>query len=167
MDFNRTWQEYVHGFGEVGKADHWLGLEHVHHVTNNPRSYRLNFALTMVDGSRYFAKFQDFVLGGAAEGYRFSFSSLLPSGKADDCLSPLRGAPFSTYDNDSDGSPFVNCAERHGGGWWYKGDDCSPVCSPLGSLNKTTALWSQLLAEAFWSMNFGTISLAEVRGYLS
>ena len=168
VHFNRTWQEYVDGFGEVSKNDHWLGLEHVHHITGNPKVYRLTFSMVTANGSKYFAKFENFSLGGGAGGYSFSMgSNYTSSTKALDCLSPLQGAPFSTYDNDSDGSALVNCAQRYGGGWWFSGDNCSAVCSPLGSLNKVSDDWSRIWAEAFWSMTFATISLAEVVGYLN
>ena len=164
VDFNRTWREYDDGFGSVG-GDHWLGLRNARDITLSDRNYRLNFILTTPSGVLYYTEYRDFKMGGSADGYRFSINPFVPRKKAGDCLSALVGAPFSTYDNDSDGSALVNCAQRHGAGWWYKGDSCSSVCSPLSLLSSATNLWSGSFADAFWSTVNGTVSLSKVEGY--
>ncbi|XP_070182469.1 angiopoietin-related protein 4-like, partial [Littorina saxatilis] len=140
VDFNRTWQEYVRGFGQVS-GDHWLGLDHVRHLTlNEGKNYGLMFALTLSNGTKVYVLYSDFQLGGADTGYKFTMNPNVPNRPPGDCLSPLVGAPFSTYDNDSDNSTTINCAQRHGWGWWYSGDTCSSVCSALGRLNKNSDL---------------------------
>ena len=165
VDFNRPWQEYEDGFGHV-VGDHWLGLRHMRDITLNDRLYRLMFILTVPSGVRYYTEYKDFIIGGSADGYPFSMNSNVVPKKAHDCLSALVGAPFSTYDNDSDGSALINCAQRHGAGWWYKGDSCSSVCSPLSLLSSATNLWSGNFAYAFWSTVNGTVSLSEVVAFL-
>ena len=35
-------------------------------------------------------------------------------------MGPSNGMPFSTNDNDNDGSPTV-CTQRYYGAWWYNG----------------------------------------------
>ena len=165
VDFNRTWREYEDGFGSVG-GDHWLGLRNVRDITLNNRNYKLNFILTTPSGGLYYTEYRVFKMDGSADGYRFSIDPFVPRRKFRDCLSALAGTPFSTYDNDSDGSALVNCAQRHGAGWWYKGDSCSSVCSPLSLLSRATNLWSGSFADAFWSTLNGAVSLSKVEGYL-
>ncbi|XP_070174233.1 angiopoietin-related protein 4-like [Littorina saxatilis] len=125
VDFNRPWQDYVHGFGQVS-GDHWLGLDHVRHLTlNEGKNYGLKFTLTLFNGTKVYVLYSDFKLGGADTGYTFTMNPNVPNRSPGDCLSPLVGAPFSTYDNDRDNSTSINCAQQQGGGWWYSGDTCS------------------------------------------
>ncbi|XP_025077858.1 uncharacterized protein LOC112554335 [Pomacea canaliculata] len=69
------------------------------------------------NGSKLYVIYNNFVVKGEDSLYQFHFDSLNsvlnPTG---DCLSDLRGANFSTYDNDNDGDSSVNCASRHSGG---------------------------------------------------
>ena len=164
VDFNRTWQEYVEGFGPIG-GDHWLGLKHVQEITDNDRNYALIFILITPSGEIDYPKYNDFKMGGSAEGYRFSINPNVVDRKSDDCLSPPQGAPFSTYDNDVDGSTLVNCAQRYGAGWWYIGEDCSPVCSPLSLLSSASDLWSGSFKDAFWSTDSGNVSISKIEAY--
>ena len=39
VSFNRDWQEYRQGFGDLN-GDHWLGLQNMHLITEN-RQYKM------------------------------------------------------------------------------------------------------------------------------
>ena len=43
VSFNKDWQAYKVGFGNLS-GDHWLGLEHMHLLTEN-RRYTLRYVL--------------------------------------------------------------------------------------------------------------------------
>ena len=34
LDFNRSWDEYRNGFGNIGRGEFWLGNEKIHRLTN-------------------------------------------------------------------------------------------------------------------------------------
>ncbi|PVD19258.1 hypothetical protein C0Q70_19744 [Pomacea canaliculata] len=87
---------------------------------NPPRPLLCICVQTQVElknGSKLYVIYNNFVVKGEDSLYQFHFDSLNsvlnPTG---DCLSDLRGANFSTYDNDNDGDSSVNCASRHSGG---------------------------------------------------
>lgn len=38
VSFDRTYDEYKKGFGDLGSGDFWLGLENMHHITSQVRT---------------------------------------------------------------------------------------------------------------------------------
>ncbi|XP_025078493.1 microfibril-associated glycoprotein 4-like [Pomacea canaliculata] len=132
VNFTRSWREYRDGFGNVSDT-HWLGLENMHILTSQNRKYQLNVQ----------KKCNCFSLGKKPAG---------------DCLSDLRGANFSTYDNDNDGDSSVNCASRHSGGWWFHGNTCS-TCNPTGQLlQPANGLRTGDDSEVFWVKDLGNVA---------
>ena len=60
---------------------------------------------------------------GEESNYRLFYHMYTPTGSSDagDALGTYHfGANFSTFDRDNDGKRDENCAEVHGGGWWYR-----------------------------------------------
>ncbi|PVD24962.1 hypothetical protein C0Q70_15458 [Pomacea canaliculata] len=80
-----------------------------------------------------------------------------------DCLSDLRGANFSTYDSDNDGDSSVNCASRHSGGWWFRGNTCS-TCNPTGQLlQPANGMRTGVDSEVFWIKDLGDVVPSRIR----
>ncbi|XP_070181212.1 angiopoietin-related protein 1-like [Littorina saxatilis] len=136
IDFNRTWQEYVDGFGDVGQ-DFWMGLRNLYLFTN-ARQYDLVFYFTLNNGTYFFSIYKDFritenITYTASLGAYVENPSL--NGRP---LQNMSGKPFSTYDNDNDNAVGSNCGERFGGGWWFD------ACSELNANGRpmTTGVWS-------------------------
>ena len=50
--FNRTWVEYVAGFGESG-GNYWLGLENLHLITGTGKKYKLYLENAIFESCRY------------------------------------------------------------------------------------------------------------------
>lgn len=116
--FLRNWAEYEIGFGDRA-ASFWLGLEALHWLTSNTtQKITLRIDITDDNGKKGFAKYQNFVIGSAAEKYRISFGSY--TGNIGDGLLRSKDMSFSTQDRDNDVSLDTNCAGRYGGGWWHK-----------------------------------------------
>lgn len=162
LDFNRTWEEYRDGFGSLA-ADHWLGLDKLHLLTSS-RAYELRFRVRLENGSVYYHFYKDFVVRDQSAGYSFILGITDDMDRElGDCLTPLMGASFSTYDNDSDGDNTTNCAQRHGAGWWFLGANCSS-CNPLGPFINDTRLGVE--AEAFWTDKMGDMVPFTLYGYL-
>ncbi|XP_046585477.1 uncharacterized protein LOC124292442 [Haliotis rubra] len=141
VDFNRTFTEYKDGFGDL-EGNLWLGLEKFYYLTNHR-----NMVLKVVVKTNGYEKqtsfrqrfYNDFKLSSESDGYRFNFSSheTKPGEAAlGDCLTEVKGLPFSTIDNDRD-TKVGNCAKTHLSGWWYK--NCGP-CNPTGKLQPTSEL---------------------------
>ena len=48
-DFNRTWDDYKHGFGNFLVGEYWLGLEKIRRLTENKTENRLRIVLRVKD----------------------------------------------------------------------------------------------------------------------
>lgn len=115
--FSRSWVDYVNGFGSVD-GEYWIGLENLYALTNHDGPQELYVYMTNFNGSTRYARYDHFVVGTADEKYALkSLGKYI--GNAGDSIRFSLGAPFSTYDEDSD-THKLNCAEVHKGGWWYK-----------------------------------------------
>ncbi|XP_046565173.1 techylectin-5B-like [Haliotis rubra] len=132
-NFNRSWQEYKDGFGDVTK-DFWLGNDKLVYLTNK-RPQMLTFIFKDMSSTRqrvykHFTLSQD---GLYTMTYQTSWGATLPEKHGGDCLAELKGQPFSTFDRDNDDS-LLNCAQEHKSGFWFK--SCTP-CNPNGVWSET------------------------------
>ena len=74
VSFNRSWAEYVGGFGTLG-GEFWLGLEKIHRLTKGNPSPTLRFDLGAPDGTSRFEEYKAFTVGDAASKYVVSFGA--------------------------------------------------------------------------------------------
>lgn len=102
--FDRGWNEYEKGFGDL---DHefWLGLEAISYLTSKS-STELLIQLTEVESGRtvetYYKDFQ------VRSGPLYTLHLSQGIGEAGDPLSKYSGSAFSTPDRDNDSSSSVN-----------------------------------------------------------
>lgn len=151
QDFYRPWLEYKLGFGNIG-GEFWLGLENIHDLTGAAVN-ELLVELEDQDGVTVSAHYGAFSIASELERYRLrvladyqqhdtnvyeqrsGYSSSSNDNNAaeeaedgigaGDSLSYHAGSRFSTFDVDEDNWPEGNCAQSHGGGWWYNQCDRS------------------------------------------
>ncbi|KAI8493214.1 Fibrinogen- domains (FReDs) [Branchiostoma belcheri] len=126
--FNRTWEEYKHGFGNKN-GEYWLGNENIHRLTTQ-KDYILRIDMMDWDGNKRYAEYNTFRVSGESEQYRLTISGY--SGTAGDTITDsysikrggswqTSGQMFSTVDRDNDGHIFRSCSQRYGqGGGWYR-----------------------------------------------
>ena len=122
------------------------------------------------NGSNLFMQYQHFTISDADSGYRLYFNQtkLNETYLLGDCFSALYGAQFSAFNRDRDEADDVNCAARHGGGWWFRGSECS-TCNPTGPLRPPAAdgvTRSGVDDEAFWKENMGDLAMRKISMYL-
>ncbi|XP_076471196.1 microfibril-associated glycoprotein 4-like [Babylonia areolata] len=146
-DFYRDWEQYAEGFGDVS-GNHWLGLRKVHQLTQS-RCYMLVVQLNLANSTYYQRYYRNFTVSGERQHFVMDFNSSFHwVNFLGDCLSDVRGKPFSTYDadhDDADGS----CAERHHSGWWF--GNCT-LCNPTGELVQPMYNTSRTSdRQAFWT----------------
>ncbi|ESO84995.1 hypothetical protein LOTGIDRAFT_168256 [Lottia gigantea] len=127
VNFNRTWNDYVNGFGNT-HSEYWLGLQNIFDLTNNVPSFNLDITLNHSCSILY----PNFKLMYSTSDFVFS-ASAPPS---DGCFIgdiDFRGAQFVTYDRPS--TP-RSCALPQVGGWWYTPWPCTMnLNSPRDTLN--------------------------------
>lgn len=118
VDFNRSWDEYKEGFGDYGSGDFYLGNDNIHCLSSS-KLYNTRIDISY-QGASYAYVYPNFKLFGESDKYKFSFSGY--TGPRPEVNAYFNNAPFSTYDQDNDGTPSVSCDKATGSGWWHK--DC-------------------------------------------
>ncbi|KPU74085.1 uncharacterized protein Dana_GF22121, isoform E [Drosophila ananassae] len=115
-EFNRTYDQYINGFGDVNK-ENFIGLEKLHILTSQKPHEVL---LYQYKGRRYEVICENFVVGDRSEGYSLK--------QIDGCrgdtsqFNLIQGTKFSTFDRDQDGNPDHNWAHELGHGFWFNAE---------------------------------------------
>ncbi|KAH8252255.1 hypothetical protein KR026_010742, partial [Drosophila bipectinata] len=113
--FNRTYEDYERGFGDVGTAwyhEFFIGLNRLHHLTSGkPHEVGL-----ITDTGKDKRICDHFVVGDRSEGYKVKS---IGNCTGPDWMSPKQGSKFSTFDRDEDGVPGRNLAKEVDFGWWF------------------------------------------------
>ena len=123
VDFNKGWDDYVHGFGETD-GNYWMGLEEMHQLTT-AHEMSLDVNIETFEGEPFTVKLQTFYVGNAEGKYQMFFSGYSQtSDRLTRAMFPntYNGTKFTTWDRDNDSSDERNCAsQNYRGGWWYTG----------------------------------------------
>ncbi|XP_062135321.1 angiopoietin-related protein 7-like isoform X2 [Drosophila sulfurigaster albostrigata] len=114
-DFNRDWATYRKGFGSY-KSDFFLGLEKIHRITSLQR-FELYIHLVAVNGSVFYAGYDDFKISDEDNGYALSLGKFSET-IIIDSMRYSENMKFSTFDRDNDFGG-GNCADFYKSGWWY------------------------------------------------
>ncbi|NXA78122.1 FGL2 protein, partial [Thryothorus ludovicianus] len=119
-DFNRTWNDYKHGFGNLSR-EFWLGNDKIHLLTRS-QEMQLRIDLEDFNGIREYAKYDHFYVANEYLKYRLSVHGY--SGTAGDALHYSRSYNhdqkfFTTPDKDNDRYPSGNCGAYYSSGWWF------------------------------------------------
>ncbi|XP_060081812.1 SCO-spondin-like, partial [Ylistrum balloti] len=116
VSFNRSWTDYVTGFGDL-RGDFWLGLEYIHELTTQG----VHVVIDMIgkQGSSIRYSYDHFEVKNATTSYEL----LVANDNSVNCTSYSRlmynnGSKFSTPDK-----PGIHGCSSHGSGWWF--NECS------------------------------------------
>ncbi|XP_063615252.1 ryncolin-2-like [Penaeus indicus] len=112
--FRRTFIEYGLGFGDP-EQDHWLGLDHVHALTNQGHS-QIRIDMTDFDDDAFWAEYDFFYVGERER--RYALEAKYYRGDAGDSLSFHSGKDFQ--DN-----MYSDSYESLGGWWHARGKKCN------------------------------------------
>ena len=103
----------------------------------NAMCYSLYIQANMEPGIFHQARYNGFTVADASKNFSLGLHAYMThTNHLGDCLSEVKGRPFSTYDADHDGDVSTNCAQRHESGWWMgtlSGTGCT-LCNPTGRL---------------------------------
>ncbi|XP_034104830.2 fibrinogen-like protein 1 [Drosophila albomicans] len=110
--FNRDWATYREGFGSMD-SDFFLGLEKIFRLTNS-RRHELYVHLVELNGTIYYARYDDFKISDENNGYTLSLGGFM--GNVSDAMRNSENLKFTTFDRGDD----KRCADHYKSGWWYK-----------------------------------------------
>ncbi|XP_069834142.1 fibroleukin [Dendropsophus ebraccatus] len=120
ISFNRTWNEYKNGFGNLS-GEFWLGNDRLH-LLSKSSNMMLRIELEDFKGLKEFANYDLFYVANEYLKYKISVSGY--SGTAGDALQFSKQYNhdqkfFTTPDKDNDRYPSGNCGAYYGSGWWF------------------------------------------------
>ncbi|KAJ8047558.1 Fibrinogen-like protein A [Holothuria leucospilota] len=139
VDFNRGWSDYKDGFGCL-QSEFWLGNEKIVALTRQ-REYQLRIELTAKEGRPAHAKYSYFRLGDENAHYRLFLGTYSGNSGGQDSLDHHREMMFTTTDADHDDASERNCANTHGGGWWFGNCDHSNLNGNYGVDDEAGIEW--------------------------
>ncbi|XP_049285769.1 angiopoietin-2-like [Anopheles funestus] len=115
-NFNRSWNEYKFGFGDLG-YEFWLGNDFIHRLSYDD-NVELRVELEDFEGNKAYAEYGAFRI----ESEKFNYNIMISDyhGNASDGLAYHNDQDFSTYDRANDRSvDSYPCALTFGSGWWF------------------------------------------------
>nr|XP_058957538.1 angiopoietin-related protein 7-like [Pocillopora verrucosa] len=127
VDFNRSWDDYKHGFGNL-VGEFWLGLDKINRLTQNKTKNKLRVDLGVKTGKTVHSEYGWFGIGTETAKYWLDLGKIIDATVSNDSLGPHKGFVFGTWDKVPAG-----CAQQIGGGWWY--DSSITQCAVSSNLN--------------------------------
>ena len=113
--FNRTWDDYENGFGNL-TGEFWYGLKNMHCLTSR-EPMEVEVELSKIDGTKLVLPYGNFRVDGPSTSYTLYVSDKQQNG-FDFLANTHNGRKFSTTDRDNDLVSKGNCANSNGG-WWF------------------------------------------------
>lgn len=117
-NFNRTWNEYKNGFGDLNK-EFWYGNDFIHRLTYDD-NVELRIVLEDWDGTNVWAQYDIFRIESEKYNYNLMISGY--RGAVTDSMLYHNNQDFSTYDRINGNSKsigYIPCSISFGSGWWF------------------------------------------------
>ncbi|XP_041477304.1 angiopoietin-related protein 4-like [Lytechinus variegatus] len=126
IDFNRSWNDYYHGFGDL-HGDHWLGLKKIARIRYN--NLPICLIKVLFDNDEYANGTCRCLLNESLQWSAHHGCSDHYTGRLKYQLRARRNEPFyapgGTLTNISSSLAHGRqCADTCGGGWWYTPERC-------------------------------------------
>ena len=118
VNFNRTWAEYVQGFGDIS-GEFWYGLERIHCLTTREAvDLRIELGYSNETEPTLVYEYKQFSIGNAQSNYQLLIGSQTVIKGDKSFYDPMiyhNRRTFSAYDRGT----YANCARSYGSGWWF------------------------------------------------
>ncbi|GFT38816.1 techylectin-5A [Nephila pilipes] len=113
--FDKTWQDYKSGFGNLNR-EFWLGNDNIFAITNQGR-YSVRFDMTNNEEKSVYAVYESFWIEDESKKYALHMTQF--SGSTGDALGPHNLKQFYTKDQPNIPNDAKKDGPRHTGGWWF------------------------------------------------
>ncbi|XP_004699435.1 angiopoietin-related protein 3 [Echinops telfairi] len=112
QNFNETWENYKHGFGNLN-GEFWLGLEKIYSIVKQS-NYILRVELADWKDNKYYVEYS-FHLGNHETNYKLYLVEII--GNIPNAIPEHKDLVFSTWDHKE--KRHLNCQEDYSGWWWH------------------------------------------------
>ncbi|XP_052773315.1 tenascin-R-like [Mya arenaria] len=151
-DFNKTWDEYKHGFGDLD-GNFWLGNDKIVSLcSDEPCMLRIDMEW---GGETRYAQYSRFSVEKESRNYTLHVDGY--NGTAGDSLAYHDNREFSTNDRDNDAS-VTDCAKRFLGGWWYNSCHYANMNGDYGN-----TVFGKGMNWYTWTDHYGSLSMTEMK----
>ena len=117
VSFNRTWNEYRDGFGNL-TSNVWLGNQNIAIITGSDTAYKLRIDLEDWSNETRHALYSTVRVLNESQQFQLQLGEY--SGNAGgDSMRLARNMNFSTPDMDNDAWSSVHCAQGYSAGFWF------------------------------------------------
>ncbi|XP_075396085.1 angiopoietin-related protein 3 [Tenrec ecaudatus] len=112
QNFNETWENYKHGFGNLD-GEFWLGLEKIYSIVKQS-NYILRVELDDWKDNKYYVEYS-FHLGNHETNYKLYLVEI--NGNIPNAIPEHKYLVFSTWDHNAKGH--LSCQGDYSGWWWH------------------------------------------------
>ena len=109
VSFNRSWEEYKNGFGDLSDS-FWWGNEKLAQALNDGRQYELRIDLFDWEGEHRYAKYSHFYVAPESDNYRLNISGYTGNAGGDSFERYQNGEQFTMMPHRPVIAPFTTVA---------------------------------------------------------
>ncbi|CAH1792728.1 unnamed protein product [Owenia fusiformis] len=114
IDFNRTWNEYKAGFGNIS-GEFFIGLQALFRLTLR-NTFMVRFEMINNSGIMIYLENDGFTISDEHDRFRFSVHDFLEN-RRNGSFAYMPNTRFSTWDNDNNHD--ISCVQQTGGPFWH------------------------------------------------
>nr|XP_039265753.1 angiopoietin-related protein 1-like [Styela clava] len=125
VNFDRGWNDYLHGFGFPSK-EYWVGLYNLDALLHQKRigtvenNLALRIDLTDWDGAHAYTECNSFYINPENDDFRItSIGTCTGTPQIRSPMAYIVGKTFSTFDYHSNTIRSPECLRLQRGGWWF------------------------------------------------
>lgn len=123
-NFNRTWDDYKYGFGDLNGGEFWYGNDFIHLLTYED-DMELKIVLENWVGQRLEFNYDIFRVDAEMYKYNLNVGGFRGGNKSLDAMAYHNRQDFSTFDQQNDRTGIdgnrecCSCAISYASGWWF------------------------------------------------
>ncbi|CAH1792723.1 unnamed protein product [Owenia fusiformis] len=114
IDFNRTWNEYKAGFGNIS-GEFFIGLQALFRLTLR-NTFMVRFEMINNSGIMIYLENDGFTISDEHDRFRFSVHDFWEN-RRNGSFAYMPNTRFSTWDNDNNHD--ISCVQQTGGPFWH------------------------------------------------
>lgn len=143
VDFNRTWDDYKHGFGNL-VGEFWLGLDKINRLTQNKTKNKLRVDLRAITNKIVHPEYDWFGIATETNKYRLYIGKMTTNATVcPDSLSQHNNFDFGIWERGP-----ADRVQKRGVGWWYDEGRENAVHSNLNGIYPLCG--SETAADIHW-----------------